>query len=122
MPPSASGAQLSLEFGCTLSAIYGGLAVLDKAPTAITAMKIVVCGAGSAGLGVVSWLAKAMVKHGLSPEEAYVTSYHMPERAMLYAQTYVRYFTYFRSCMNCSELPCARRKWIDNTSQRLNAR
>jgi hypothetical protein len=51
-----------------------------------------------------------------------VTSYHMPERAMLYAQTYVPYFTYFRFCMNCSELPCARRKWIDNTSQRLNAR
>jgi malic enzyme len=39
--------------------------VLDQSSTLITAMKIVVCGAGSAGLGVVSWLAKAMVTHGL---------------------------------------------------------
>ena len=38
-------------------------------------MKFVVCGAGSAGLGVISWLAKAMMKHGLAPEEAYANFY-----------------------------------------------
>eukprot|EP00953_Heterococcus_sp_UTEX-ZZ885_P024543 13425-Heterococcus_DN1.PRE.3 len=57
---------------CTaLAGVYGGLAVQNKPPSAITGMKFVVCGAGSAGLGVVSWLAKAMIKHGLTPEEAY---------------------------------------------------
>jgi Malic enzyme, NAD binding domain len=57
---------------CTaLAGVYGGLAVQHKPPSAITGMKFVVCGAGSAGLGVVSWLAKAMIKHGLTPEEAY---------------------------------------------------
>jgi malate dehydrogenase (decarboxylating) len=59
---------------CTaLAGVYGGLAVQHKPPSAITGMKFVVCGAGSAGLGVVSWLAKAMIKHGLTPEEAYGT-------------------------------------------------
>ncbi|CAN0423709.1 unnamed protein product, partial [Hapterophycus canaliculatus] len=32
--------------------------------------RFVVCGAGSAGMGVVQWLCKAMEKHGADPEEA----------------------------------------------------
>ncbi|QDZ23548.1 NAD-dependent malic oxidoreductase [Chloropicon primus] len=53
-----------------LGGIYGALAVKGSQAKDITEQTIVVCGAGSAGMGVVQFLAKAMTKHGLSEEEA----------------------------------------------------
>ncbi|CBN77654.1 malate dehydrogenase [Ectocarpus siliculosus] len=44
-----------------LAGIYAGLAATGR---------FVVCGAGSAGMGVVQWLCKAMEKHGAPPDEA----------------------------------------------------
>lgn len=53
-----------------LAGIYAGLAATDRPYSDIRNMKLVVCGAGSAGMGVVQWLSKAMEKHGATPEEA----------------------------------------------------
>ncbi|CAM9795216.1 unnamed protein product [Pylaiella littoralis] len=53
-----------------LAGIYAGLAAIDKPYSDIRHLRFVVCGAGSAGLGVVQWLCKAMEKHGATPDEA----------------------------------------------------
>ena len=53
-----------------LGGIYGFLAVKQCQARDIVDQRIVVAGAGSAGMGVVQFLAKAMVKHGLGYEEA----------------------------------------------------
>lgn len=68
---------------CTaLAGIYGSLGVQGLPHSAIKDMKFVVCGAGSAGLGVVSWLAEAMIKHGLSEEAAY-SNFHIIDKGGL---------------------------------------
>jgi len=56
--------------GIAVAAVYGALAVKGLPPKAIVHEKFVICGAGSAGMGVASALMKAMVKHGLSTQEA----------------------------------------------------
>nr|AIT70127.1 malic enzyme [Sargassum muticum] len=53
-----------------LAGIYAGLAAMDKPYSDIRHLRFVVCGAGSAGMGVVLWLCKAMERHGADPEEA----------------------------------------------------
>jgi len=53
-----------------LGGIYGALAVKGLSASALASQQFVVCGAGSAGMGVVSFLAKAMSKHGITEEEA----------------------------------------------------
>ncbi|CAN0147411.1 unnamed protein product [Ascophyllum nodosum] len=59
-----------------LAGIYAGLAAMDRPFSDITQLRraripsFVVCGAGSAGMGVVQWLCKAMETHGADPEEA----------------------------------------------------
>ncbi|KAK9842247.1 hypothetical protein WJX81_002558 [Elliptochloris bilobata] len=55
---------------CAVGGVYGAMAVQGKTPEAITQQKFAVLGAGSAGMGVVCMLAKGMVKHGLTPEQA----------------------------------------------------
>uniref|UniRef100_A0A7S0RGB6 Malic enzyme n=1 Tax=Pyramimonas obovata TaxID=1411642 RepID=A0A7S0RGB6_9CHLO len=63
-----------------LAAVYGALGVRGKGPEAIPREKFVVCGAGSAGLGVANALVRAMVKHGASEAAArqqfYVFDHH----------------------------------------------
>lgn len=44
-----------------LAGMYGALRVLNRPPEAITNLKFLVCGAGSAGMGVVEQLTKAIV-------------------------------------------------------------
>jgi len=44
---------------------------LGKTPGDITKQTFVVCGAGSAGMGIANFLHTAMVHHGLTPEQAY---------------------------------------------------
>eukprot|EP00891_Asterochloris_glomerata_P006016 jgi/Astpho2/6016/Aster-03973 len=53
-----------------LAGIYGALTVQGKPLHTITQQQIVVIGAGSAGMGVTYMIAQAMVKHGLTFEEA----------------------------------------------------
>ena len=53
-----------------LAGIYGALRVQGKPPAAIKEQRIIVVGAGSAGMGVTAMLAKAMAKHGFSGEQA----------------------------------------------------
>lgn len=54
-----------------LSGIYGYLAGKGDEAKDIVNQRIVVAGAGSAGMGVVQFIAKAMMKHGLTEEEAH---------------------------------------------------
>lgn len=53
-----------------LAGVYGALSTQDEPASSITQQKVVVVGAGSAGMGVTAMIAKAMVKHGLTPEQA----------------------------------------------------
>ena len=58
-----------------LAGIYGAMAAQGKKASAITEQTFVVCGAGSAGMGIANFLHTAMVHHGLTPEEAYSRFY-----------------------------------------------
>ena len=49
--------------GTAVAGIYGALAVQGKPVEAITEQRVVMVGAGSAGMGVVQMLALGMVKH-----------------------------------------------------------
>ena len=53
-----------------LAGIYGALAVQGLPPSAIVTQRFLVCGAGSAGMGITQALLNAMILHGLSREEA----------------------------------------------------
>ena len=53
-----------------VAGLMGSMAVLGKKPEALVEQRFVVVGAGSAGMGVVGMIAKALVRYGLSPEEA----------------------------------------------------
>eukprot|EP00903_Cladosiphon_okamuranus_P012961 g12100.t1 len=53
-----------------LAGIYAGLAATGRPYGDIRHLRFVVCGAGSAGMGVVKWLCKAMEKYGAPAEEA----------------------------------------------------
>lgn len=53
-----------------LAGIYGSLSVQNLPPSALCQQRIVMLGAGSAGIGVCSLTAKAMMKHGMTQEQA----------------------------------------------------
>jgi malate dehydrogenase (decarboxylating) len=53
-----------------LAGVYGALAVQGFPPSAIATQRFLVCGAGSAGMGITQALLNAMVLHGLSRDEA----------------------------------------------------
>lgn len=53
-----------------LAGIYGALSVQSLPPSALCQQRIVMLGAGSAGIGVCSLTAKAMMKHGMTQEQA----------------------------------------------------
>ena len=53
-----------------LGGVYGALAAQGLPKAAITEQRFLVCGAGSAGMGIASALCSAMQKHGLSREDA----------------------------------------------------
>lgn len=53
-----------------LAGIYGALKVQGQPPSAITKQRFLVCGAGSAGMGIAGALYGAMKLHGLSEDEA----------------------------------------------------
>ena len=54
----------------TLAGILGALRAKGEAPTSLGDQRILVAGAGSAGIGVAQVLAQAMVEHGRTKEEA----------------------------------------------------
>ena len=54
-----------------LAGVYGAMAALGKDPSDITKQTFVMCGAGSAGMGIANFLHTAMVHHGLTDEEAH---------------------------------------------------
>lgn len=66
-----------------LAGIYGALRVQSKPVSAIKDMKFVVCGAGSAGMGVTDFLKIAMVQHGLSEEEARSRFYVIDDKGLV---------------------------------------
>ncbi|KAG7671676.1 hypothetical protein Ndes2526B_g07436 [Nannochloris sp. 'desiccata'] len=53
-----------------VAGLMGSMAVLGKKPEALAEQRFVVVGAGSAGMGVVRMIAMALVKYGMSSEEA----------------------------------------------------
>ena len=53
-----------------LAGMYGAMRVMGKPKSAIKDQTFVVCGAGSAGMGVISMIMKAMLKHGLTDGQA----------------------------------------------------
>jgi malate dehydrogenase (decarboxylating) len=53
-----------------LAGVYGALAVQELPPDAIVAQRFLVCGAGSAGMGITQALLGAMMLHGLSRDAA----------------------------------------------------
>jgi malate dehydrogenase (decarboxylating) len=53
-----------------LAGIYGALSVQNLPPSAITKQRVVILGAGSAGMGVTALIAKGMVEHGFTAEQA----------------------------------------------------
>jgi len=55
---------------CALAGIYGAMRVMGRPRAAIAEQRFVVCGKGSAGMGVVDVLARGMERHGLSRREA----------------------------------------------------
>jgi len=69
-----------------LSGVYGALRVLGKQPAAITDQTFVLCGAGSAGMGIATFLHTAMVYHGLSAEEAYKRFYILDADGLITSQ------------------------------------
>mmetsp|Transcript_4762 Transcript_4762/g.12025 ORF Transcript_4762/g.12025 Transcript_4762/m.12025 type:complete len:687 (-) Transcript_4762:44-2104(-) len=58
-----------------LAGVYGAMAAMGLKPSDITKQTFVLCGAGSAGMGIASFLHIAMVHHGLTPDEAYERFY-----------------------------------------------
>lgn len=54
-----------------LGGVYGAVACLGLPRSGITQQRFLVCGAGSAGMGITTALHAAMMKHGLSADEAY---------------------------------------------------
>jgi malate dehydrogenase (decarboxylating) len=55
---------------CAVSGLMGSMAVLGKKPQALAEQRFVVVGAGSAGMGVTRMIHSALIKYGLSAEEA----------------------------------------------------
>ncbi|GBF98314.1 malic enzyme [Raphidocelis subcapitata] len=53
-----------------VAGLYGALRALGLPPSALAQQRVVCLGAGSAGMGVVSMIADAMVVQGCTPEEA----------------------------------------------------
>ena len=53
-----------------LAGVYGALKIMSKDAEAITEQRFIICGAGSAAVGVIEGLVNGMVSHGLSREEA----------------------------------------------------
>ena len=53
-----------------LAGVYGALRVMGKPASSITEQRFVVCGAGSAAMGVIEGIVNGMVSHGMSKEEA----------------------------------------------------
>jgi len=54
-----------------LGAVIGALACQNKPPSAICEQRFLICGAGSAGLGIACVLRGAMMHHGLSEQDAH---------------------------------------------------
>ena len=53
-----------------LAGMFGPMRALGKKKQALNDQRFLVCGAGSAGMGVVDMIRKAMIRMGLSPEAA----------------------------------------------------
>lgn len=66
-----------------LAGVYGALAAQGKKAKDITEQTFVVCGAGSAGMGIATFLHNAMVHHGLSPQEAYDRFYIIDAKGLV---------------------------------------
>jgi len=58
-----------------LAGIYGAMKVLGRHRSDIVGQTFVMCGAGSAGAGIVSFLHQALVANGLTADEAYKRFY-----------------------------------------------
>lgn len=54
----------------TLAGVLGGLRAKGEQPTSLGDQRILIAGAGSAGIGVAQVLMQAMMEHGRTEEEA----------------------------------------------------
>lgn len=96
-----------------LAGIYGAMAAQGKKASAITEQTFVVCGAGSAGMGIANFLHTAMVHHGLTPEEAYSRFYVIDKEGLVTSERKLdpdapgvedlRPFAESRQCKNTKE-------------------
>ena len=66
-----------------LAGVYGAMMATGKKAKDITKQTFVLCGAGSAGMGIASFLHSAMVHHGLTPEEAYERFYVVDAKGLI---------------------------------------
>ncbi|KAK3244915.1 hypothetical protein CYMTET_45497 [Cymbomonas tetramitiformis] len=66
-----------------LAGVYGAMRVLGTTTVAITEQTFVVCGAGSAGMGVVDFLCKAMQKQGLEEADAAARFYILDHEGLI---------------------------------------
>lgn len=66
-----------------LAGIYGAMAAMGKSSGAITEQTFVVCGAGSAGMGIANFIHAALVHHGLSPQQAFERFYILDKHGLI---------------------------------------
>jgi malate dehydrogenase (decarboxylating) len=66
-----------------LAGVYGAMASIGSKPSAIVDQTFVICGAGSAGMGIANFLHSAMVHHGLSKEDAYKRFYVVDHKGLI---------------------------------------
>ncbi|KDD76796.1 malic enzyme [Helicosporidium sp. ATCC 50920] len=66
-----------------VAGLYGALRVQGQPPAALTQQRFVVVGAGSAGMGVAGMIAEAMVKQGLSLQQARERFYIVDHRGLV---------------------------------------
>ena len=67
----------------TLAGVLGALRAKGESPTSLGDQRILIAGAGSAGMGVAQVLYQAMIEHGRSPEEARGCFFVADERGLL---------------------------------------
>nr|BAO52744.1 NAD-dependent malic enzyme [Thalassiosira pseudonana] len=67
----------------TLAGVLGGLRAKGEQPTSLGEQRILIAGAGSAGIGVAQVLMQAMMEHGRTEEEAKKCFYIADEKGLL---------------------------------------
>lgn len=93
-----------------VAGLIGAMAVKGLPPSALVLQKIVMVGAGSAGLGVTKMIAQGMVRHGLTEEQAQERFYILDAEGLI---------TVHRKNLDINVAPFARRDAESKDGERL---